>query len=114
LCQPNAKVAGGGFEQCYNAQAAVAADSLLIVAQNVVQAVNDKQQIEPMLNQIAAPPDGLGEVDTLLPDTGYFSAAVGINPLIAMGRQPHHPQVGKLFWVPRYLTWVETTFTSAI
>ena len=38
-------VAGGGFEQCYNAQAAVAADSMLIVAQDVVQAVNDKQQI---------------------------------------------------------------------
>src|SRR4029077_19376017 len=91
-------VAGGGFEQCYNAQAAVAADSLLIVAQNVVQAVNDKQQIEPMLNQIHALPDELGEVDTLLADTGYFSAAnvaacaaAGIDPLIAMGRQPHHP-----------------------
>jgi transposase len=97
-------VAGGGFEQCYNAQAAVAADSLLIVAQNVVQAVNDKQQIEPMLNQIDALPDELWEVDTLLADTGYFSAAnvsacaaAGIDPLIAMGRQPHHPPVGELF-----------------
>jgi len=97
-------VAGGGFEQCYNAQAAVAADSLLIVAQDVVQAVNDKQQIEPMLNQIDTLPDELGEVDTLLADTGYFSAAnvsacaaAGIDPLIAMGRQPHHPPVGELF-----------------
>jgi transposase len=97
-------VAGGGFEQCYNAQAVVAADSLLIIAQNVVQAVNDKQQIEPMLNQIDALPDELGEVDTLLADTGYFSAAnvaacaaAGIDPLIAMGRQPHHPPVGELF-----------------
>ena len=33
-------VAGGGFEQCYNAQAAVAADSLLVVAADVVQAPN--------------------------------------------------------------------------
>ncbi len=33
-------VAGGGFEQCYNAQAAVAADSLLVVAADVVQAAN--------------------------------------------------------------------------
>ncbi len=97
-------VAGGGFEQCYNAQAAVTADSLLIVARDVVQAVNDKQQIEPMLNQIDALPDELGKVDTLLADTGYFSAAnvaacevAGINPLIAMGRQPHHPPVGELF-----------------
>src|SRR6202521_2076027 len=31
-------VAGGGFEQCYNAQAVVAADSLLVVAADVVQA----------------------------------------------------------------------------
>jgi transposase len=97
-------VAGGGFEQCYNAQAAVAADSMLIVAQDVVQAVNDKQQIEPMLNQIDTLPDELGEVDTLLADTGYFSAAnvaactaAGIHPLIAMGRQPHHPPVSELF-----------------
>jgi hypothetical protein len=37
-------VAGGGFEQCYNAQAAVAADSLLVIAAQVVQAPNDKQQ----------------------------------------------------------------------
>jgi transposase len=33
-------VAGGGFEQCYNAQAVVAADSLLVVATDVVQAAN--------------------------------------------------------------------------
>ncbi|MGH8750066.1 MAG: transposase, partial [Burkholderiales bacterium] len=33
-------VAGGGFEQSYNAQAAVAAGSLLVVAVDVVQAVN--------------------------------------------------------------------------
>jgi transposase len=111
-------VAGGGFEQCYNAQAAVAADSLLIVAQNVVQAVNDKQQIEPMLNQIDALPEELGEVDTLLADTGYFSAAnaaacaaAGIDPLIAMGRQPHHPPVSELLcddpWAPENPTPVE-------
>jgi transposase len=62
-------VAGGGFEQCYNAQAAVAADSLLVIAADVVQAPNDKQQIEPMLNEIDTLPDELGEVDTLAADT---------------------------------------------
>ena len=36
-------VAGGGFEQCYNAQAMVAAGSLLVIAADVVQAPNDKQ-----------------------------------------------------------------------
>jgi hypothetical protein len=97
-------VAGGGFEQCYNAQAAVAADSLLVVAVDVVQAPNDKQQIEPMLKQINALPDALGEAETLLADTGYFSAAnvtacmaAGIDPLIAMGRQAHHPPLSERF-----------------
>jgi len=105
-------VAGGGFEQCYNssralrvdAQAAVAADSLLVICANVVQAPNDKQQIEPMLNDIDTLPDVLGKVDTLLADTGYFSAAnvgaceaAGIDPLIAMGRQPHHPPLSERF-----------------
>src|ERR1700720_1948896 len=44
-------VAGGGFEQCYNAQAVVAAGSMLVVAVDVVQAPNDKQQLGPMLAQ---------------------------------------------------------------
>jgi len=90
-------VAGGGFEQCYNAQAAVAAGSLLVVAVDVVQAPNDKQQLEPMLNKIEALPEELGACETLLADTGYFSAGnveacekADIAPLIAMGRQPHH------------------------
>src|SRR5450432_4198537 len=68
-------VAGGGFEQCYNAQAAVATGSLLVVATDVVQAPNDKQQVEPMLEKIEALPDELGEVENLLADSGYFSAA---------------------------------------
>ena len=37
-------VAGGGFDQCYNAQAAVAADSLLVIASDVVQAANDSSR----------------------------------------------------------------------
>jgi transposase len=97
-------VAGGGFEQCYNAQAAVAAGSLLVVAIDVVQAANDKQQVEPMLGKVGALPKGLGEVETLLADSGYFSAAnveacdgAGIEPLIAMGRQPHHPPLAERF-----------------
>jgi hypothetical protein len=97
-------VAGGGFEQCYNAQAAVAADSLLVVAVTVTQAPNDKNQIEPILDEIDALPDELGDVDMLLADTGYFSAAnvdaceaAGIEPMIAAGRQPHHPPLSERF-----------------
>src|SRR4051794_41687212 len=69
-------VPGGGFEQCYNAQAAVAAGSLLVVATDVVQASNDKQQVVAMLEKLDALPDELGEVETLLADTGSFSAAM--------------------------------------
>jgi hypothetical protein len=97
-------VAGGGFDQCYNAQAAVAAGSLLVVALDVVQAPNDKRQIEPMLGMIGALPEQLGAPKTLLADTGYFSAAnveacaaAGIEPLIAMGRQQHHPPLAERF-----------------
>jgi transposase len=97
-------VAGGGFEQCYNAQAAVVADSLLVVVTDVVQAPNDKQQIEPMLDKLAELPDELGKVDELLADNGYFSeanvnacAAQGIEPVIAMGREAHHPSLAERF-----------------
>ena len=97
-------VAGGGFEQCYNAQAVVAAGSLLVVAANVVQAPNDKQQLEAMLGRIDALPEDLGKPETLLADTGYFSAAnvtacaaAGIAPLIAPGRQSHHPSLSERF-----------------
>jgi hypothetical protein len=95
-------VAGGGFEQCYNAQAVVAAGSLLVVATAVVQAPNDKQQLEPMLSRIDALPEELGKPDVLLADTGYFSAAnvtaceaAKIAPLIAPGRQSHHPSLSE-------------------
>jgi Transposase DDE domain/Transposase domain (DUF772) len=97
-------VADGGFEQCYNAQAVVAADSLLVIAADVVQAPNDKQQIEPMLGKIAELPAELGKVGELLADNGYFSeanvnacAAAGIEPVIAMGRETHHPSLAERF-----------------
>jgi len=95
-------VPGGGFEQCYNAQAAVAVGSLLVVATDVVQAPNDKRQVEPMLCRLGALPAELGQTETLLADTGYFSSAnvqacvaAQIDPLIAMGRQPHYPPLAE-------------------
>ena len=100
-------VAGGGFDQCYNAQAVVAAESLLVIAAEVVQAPNDKQQIAPMLEKIEALPEQLGRPDTLLADNGYFSeanvtrcAAANVEPLIATGRQPHHPSWRERFAAP--------------
>ena len=97
-------LAGGGFGQCYNAQAVVTAGSLLVVATDVVQAPNDKQQLTPMLGKLAGLPETLGRPDTLLADTGYFSAAnveacqaAGIAPLIAPGREGHHPSLSDRF-----------------
>lgn len=100
-------VASGGFEQCYNAQAAVAAGNLLVIAADVTQAPNDKQQLEPMLDKIAGLPKDLGKVGELLADNGYFSegnvnacAAAGIEPVIATGREAHHPPLDERFAEP--------------
>jgi hypothetical protein len=69
-----------------------------------VQAANDKQQIEPMLGQLATLPTDLGRPQTLLGDNGYFSAAnvaacavAEIAPLLAPGRTPHHPSLDERF-----------------
>jgi len=97
-------ISGGGFEQCYNAQAVVAEGSLLVVAGDVVQSPNDKQQLEPMLAKTSALPEELGKVETLLGDNGYFSEAnveacktAAIEPLLAMGRDSHHPSLNERF-----------------
>lgn len=65
---------GAGFEQCYNAQAAVDKDSQIILAAYVTQSGNDKQQLEPLvertIEQVGVLPDrGLA-------DAGYFGDAV--------------------------------------
>ena len=100
-------VAGGGFEQCYNAQAVVAAGSLLVIAADVVQAPNDKRQLEPMLGRIADLSDVLGRTGALLADNGYFSegnvnacAAAKIEPVIGMGREAHHSSLDERFAEP--------------
>jgi transposase len=97
-------VSGGGFEQCYNAQAAVAEGSLLVVASGVTQAPNDKRELEPMLTKTNALPQELGKAETMLADAGYFSeanvaacGAAGIEPLIALGRERHHPSLSERF-----------------
>ncbi|MGB6489653.1 MAG: IS1182 family transposase [Steroidobacteraceae bacterium] len=91
------KVAGGGFDQCYNAQAAVTTGSMLIVATEVTQAVNDKGQLLPMVQKLQELPKELGRAKRILADSGYLSernveqcVAVKIEPLISMGRTPHH------------------------
>ena len=101
------KVAGGGFEQCYNAQAVVDTESMLILATHVTQATNDKEQVEPMLAKVQANPEGLNQPKTWLADTGYYSAknvaaclAANSEPLIAVQRDEHHPDWRERFTEP--------------
>ena len=91
-------VAGGGFEQAYNAQAAVDAATMLVVGTGVTQAPNDKEQIEPMLHTLAAQPQTQGVVERVIADTGFYSekniqacAAAKVEALIAVARDEHHP-----------------------
>lgn len=87
----------GGFEQGYNAQAAVDVETMLIVGTAVTQQSNDKRQVAPMLDVLRALPEPLGQPEVLLADAGYFSAAnvalceaADIESLIAIRRDAHH------------------------
>jgi len=91
-------VSGGGFEQCYNAQAAVDDQTMLVVATGVSQAPNDKEQVLPMLETLQTQAAVLGPIEALVADTGYCSEknveaceALGITPFIAVAREDHHP-----------------------
>jgi transposase len=90
-------VSGGGFEQAYNAQATVDMATLLIVGAHVTQQANDKQEVEPALQEVAKLPDDLGQVERAALDNGYYSqdnidtlAGHEIEPFIAVGRQSHY------------------------
>ena len=91
---------GGGFEQSYNAQAAVDTATMLVITAHVTQAPNDKREIAPVLDRVQALPQVLGCVSSLLADTGYFSqanvqACLGheIEPMLSMKRESHHVPV---------------------
>lgn len=87
----------GGFEQSYNAQAAVDTQPMLVVMAHVSQAPNDKREVAPILDKAAALPQALGQVSSLLAGSGYFSAANVsacearlIEPMLSMKREVHH------------------------
>jgi transposase len=97
-------VAGGGFEQAYNAQIAVDVDSLLIVAEYVSQHCNDKHEITPMVAALVQLPAAVGQVEDVLADNGYYSAdnvqtcvANDLTPYLAAGRDTHHPGLTERF-----------------
>ena len=65
------KTSGGGFEQCYNAQASVEHDSRLIIHQHVTQNSNDKLEITPTINWFEKYSDF--KPPLIVADAGYFS-----------------------------------------
>ena len=97
-----------GFDYSYNAQAVVDSAEQIIVAAEVTNAANDKEQAVPMaqaaLDNLNAAgierpkaADGRPQPIPNTADTGYFSEeavkdleTMGMDPHIAIGRQKHH------------------------
>ena len=91
---------GGGFVQGYNAQVSVEIDSRLIVTEYISQHPNDKQEVEPQLQEFKKLPDDLGQVNRVALDNGYFSkdnvekiVAEEIEPYMPSGRQTHNQKL---------------------
>ena len=83
-----------GFDQHYNAQAAVEQESLLVVAPTLSNHPVDTNEAIPTVDAI---PPQLGKPNAAAMDNNYFSPtnirefeARDIDPYIATGREPHH------------------------
>ncbi len=104
--------ASKSFEQAYNCQAAVDDKSQIIVATNVTQQTNDKQQVEPMVEAIKENTGGEAP-KKLSADTGYFSELnidyleeEEIDSYVATGRDKHGsaPEPSPRGRIPKDLT----------
>lgn len=83
---------GSGFQQCYNAQAAIEDGSQLIVASTLTQNAADTGELRPVLEQVKANTGDFPERS--LADAGYRSEAglryleeVGVAGFVALGRE---------------------------
>ena len=88
----------GGFDQCYNGQAAVNENMIIVGAYSNAHA-NDKQEFIP---SIAAVPSALGKIKNAVADTGYFSEQnikdckeLNITPIISTAREKHNTFLDK-------------------
>jgi len=88
------KMPSKAFDQAYNCQAAVDSKAQIIVAQDVTDAANDKEQLEPMVGQIEENLDAVPK--RLSADSGYYSEAnvttlrdKGIDDHVCPGRLKH-------------------------
>ncbi len=83
-----------GFDQCYNSQAAVNDDMVIVGAYSNSHA-NDKQEFIPAIESV---PEALsGEISVAVADTGYFSEnnitgceQKNISPIISSSRENHN------------------------
>ena len=96
------KTSGGGFEQCYNAQASVEHDSRLIIHQHVTQNGNDKQEIAPTFKWFDTYP--ILKPPLIVADAGYFSETNitlcetnHITPYISLGKEQHNQPLEERF-----------------
>jgi hypothetical protein len=72
---------------------------MLVVSLNVTQACNDKEQVVPMLEQLAALPASLGQAEGTGGGYGFLQrqecqclrGPSSIEPFIAVKRDEHHP-----------------------
>jgi transposase len=97
---------GDGFQQAYNAQAAVE-ENMLIIGVQLSQAPNDKEQLVPTLAAVA--PELKSEIKAVLVDSGFYSESAieaveqksegsssGVQVYAAVERTPHHRSVADL------------------
>jgi len=84
-----------GFEQCYNAQAAVDAHSQIIVGERLTNCATDRNELIPMLEEIEKNLDKVPK--QLSADAGYSSEKNldelderKIRGYVAVGKQSHH------------------------
>lgn len=96
------KVSNKGWDQCLNAQVAVN-EYQIIVAADVTDETNDKQQVRPMIEQTQQNVAAVGvmeKIKEMVADSGFYSEAnveylkeEEIDPYIATERLKHHEQI---------------------
>jgi transposase len=89
-----------GWDQCGNAQAVVDEEEQVIIACDVTNAPNDKQQAKPLMSQAQTNVGEDESIDKASMDSGYFSEANvgwleehGIDGYVATGRIKHGERV---------------------
>ena len=96
------KTSNKGWDQCGNAQAAVDGHQQIIVACNITDQPNDKQQFAPMLTQAQENVGVQHKIGNASADSGYYSEAnvqyaesQGIDAYVATERLKHTDRVAK-------------------